>query len=399
MTLSIITNASCFDDAILPPGKPRHLGTPDLNDPAVFYDYPGKAQGCLQAAEELQKLIAPQDFMPIIRSERTAEIAALLKAHSAEYLVALESASQQAQDRSLPNSPAFVHLGLEAAISAGTFSAALKAVGASYSAIDAAMLRPEDPAFALVWPPGHHAEREQAMGFCYLSNAALAALYARDHSVQLNPTRNNRVAVIDIDHHRGNGTASVLAGEPDTLFIDLLYRSPYDHNRKRYTDGVYNEALDRFSAGTKEYPYTHEDVEQHLTAHQITSAPNIVSLEFEGVQNPETILERFLTEALPKLRAFRPDVILWSVGLDSALGDPLGGLGNLPSSFYTMIRGVRIAFPAARHVGVLEGGYDKDRWSSCLKPTLLGFHDEANGPANRSSLFKRYRARFIENPT
>jgi len=64
-----------------------------------------------------------------------------------------------------------------------------------------------------------------------------------------------------------------------------------------------------------------------------------------------------------------------------------------------MIRGVRIAFPAARHVGVLEGGYDKDRWSSCLKSTLLGFHDEPNGQAHRSSLFERYRARFIENPT
>ncbi len=124
-------------------------------------------------------------------------------------------------------------------------------------------------------------------------------------------------------------------------------------------------------------------------------ASNIVSVEFEGVQSSETLMMRFIDEILPIMRTFNPDLVLWSVGLDSAIGDPLGGLGNLPSSFYTMLRGVRLAFPEAKHGGLLEGGYDKLRWFTCLPPALLALHEPFEDSGDRCKSFSKYRQYFI----
>ena len=122
--------------------------------------------------------------------------------------------------------------------------------------------------------------------------------------------------------------------------------------------------------------------------------PNIVSIEFEGEQTPHAIMERFLGEVIPKVLEFSPDLILWSVGLDSAMGDPLGGLGNLPSSFYSMIRGLRLAIPNARHGGLLEGGYDELRWFTCLPPALLALHERPQDTIDRCKAFGIYRGTF-----
>jgi acetoin utilization deacetylase AcuC-like enzyme len=126
----------------------------------------------------------------------------------------------------------------------------------------------------------------------------------------------------------------------------------------------------------------------------MATAPNIVSIEFEGEQMPDTIMKRFIGEVLPLLRDFDPDLVLWSVGLDSAMGDPIGGLGNLPSSFYTMLRGLRIALPGARHGGLLEGGYDELRWFTCLPPALMALHEQPQDTVNRCKVFARYRGVF-----
>jgi histone deacetylase 6 len=261
--------------------------------------------------------------------------------------------------------------------------------------VDTILRSPEDTGFALVWPPGHHAERNHAMGFCYLSNAGLAALYARDHSIQIRPGHRNRVVVIDIDHHRGNGTADLVANESDILFVDISYRSPYDAVRRRFVDGDYDPQQDRYISAGKEYPYSKEDTDHQLSPHPMIGAPNIVSVEFEGIQEDHNqIVLRFLDEVVPALLTFRPDVVLWSVGLDSALGDPLGGLGNLPSTFYTLIRGTRLVLSEARHGGLLEGGYDEQRWFTCLPPALLAFHDQPQDSKNRCQTFRKYRDTF-----
>lgn len=412
MALTIITNDQCFDFDTNSPGD-RHLGTRDRFDKNIQYDYPGKACGCLKAARMLQHRTLPESrstlwgplldgngkaLVPIdvICTSRMPELKELEIGHDPQYLKGLAACAARSKACSLAGGDPFVSdFGKEADVTPGTLDAARLAVGAAYDTIDVLLQSPPgDTAFGLVWPPGHHAERDLAMGFCYLSNAALAALYARDHRVELRPGQRNRVVVIDIDHHRGNGTADVLASQADTLLIDVSYRSPYDETRQRFTDGIYDADQDRYLQAGKEYPYSRLDEDWGLGAHPMTTAANILSVEFEGEQTPQAILERFLVDVLPKVVEFGPDVVLWSVGLDSALGDPIGGLGNLPSSFYTMIRGLRLALPNARHGGLLEGGYDELRWFTCLPPALLALHECPQDALNRCKAFARYRRAF-----
>ena len=413
MSLTIITNERCFSSEAIAIGD-RHLGTRDRFDSSIQYDYPGKAIGCLKAARMLQSRTLPESLSTIlgplvdgkgnllspislISSNRMPDLKELEVGHDAQYLSNLAACVARSKALFIADKEHFISdFGQEADVTPGTLDAARSAVGAAYDSIDNLLRSPgADTAFGLVWPPGHHAERDLAMGFCYLSNIALAALYARDHQIQLRPGHRNRVVVIDIDHHRGNGTAHVLANQADTFLVDVSYRSPYDETRERYTDGVYDAVRNRCQQAAREYPYSRPDKDLNLEAHPMTSAPNVLSVEFEGEQSPQAIMERFLAEVLPQVRAFSPDLVLWSVGLDSAVGDPIGGLGNLPSSFYSMIRGFRIAFPDAGHGGLLEGGYDELRWFTCLPPALLALHERPHDIVNRCKAFAKYRHEFL----
>jgi acetoin utilization deacetylase AcuC-like enzyme len=413
MTLTIVTNESCFglgSDS----SSVRHLGTRDRFDRSIQYDYPGKAIGCLEAARMLQGRTIPSviqsiwgpildgegkpvDPIEITRTSRKPELHDLERGHNRQYLDRLQAITEKSRALAIAGEDPFIsNFDKEADVSPGTLDAALLAVGAAYDTVDILLQSKKgDTAFGLVWPPGHHAEKDLAMGFCYLSNAALAALYARDHMVQIRPGHSNRVIVIDIDHHRGNGTAEVLANQADTLLIDVSYRSPYDEIRQRFTDGKYDSIQDRYVQAGNEYPYSRPDSDWGLDVHPMPIASNIVSVEFEGEQPPETLMMRFIDVILLTMRRFRPDLILWSVGLDSAMGDPLGGLGNLPSSFYTMLRGVRLAFPEAKHGGLLEGGYDKLRWFTCLPPALLALHERLEDTGDRCKTFSKYRHYFM----
>ena len=358
-----------------------HLGTRDRANPSISYDHPGKTNALLTAAQSLQSAIAAGIFhthlapLSMTISTRYATSAEALRAHPEEYLNSLETASSDALERAKRGEDPIAPFGKEADVSPGTDNAALRSVGAALDAVDTVLSDASDTAFALVWPPGHHAEPIQAMGFCYLSTAAIAALYARDHSVQIRAGHKNRVVLIDIDHHRGNGSAAVLANQPEVLFIDQAYRSHYDPRLQRYVDGPYDPATDTYEGAGREFPYEHTDKFLGVTAHPMASAPNIHKVEFEGFQSAETVIRTFFTRVMPAVKEFNPDVILWSVGLDSAKGDPVGGLGLEPESFYTFIKGMRLAFPDIKHCGILEGGYHPELGAACIVPTLLGFHD------------------------
>jgi acetoin utilization deacetylase AcuC-like enzyme len=203
--------------------------------------------------------------------------------------------------------------------------------------------------------------------------------------------------LIDIDHHQGNGSASILANQTDILVIDQVYRSSYDEEMKRYTDGAHNAETGYYVGAGREFPYTRDDVSIGACAHHMVDAPNIVRLDHEGFQNADTLIARFIDEALPRLVQFNPDLIIWSVGLDSAVGDPLGGLGMTPDTFYTLIKGVRIAFPNAGHCGILEGGYDPVISAPCFKTTLLGFYEDRSDTSG--ALLRGDVSRFDEAKT
>lgn len=412
-----------------------HEGTPDRDDPRVYHDHRGKFDCCLASAEALAGLTAPAsaaalrpraaDGSPldpiVIRPvSLDAPDGAILAVHSAGHLEGLRLASEQVNARRVNGEAAALDFsfGQEAAISPGTYAAARSSVAACIEAVALATRIERNPTFALAWPPGHHAEgpgpdgsKDLAMGFCYLSNAAIAAKYARDIATRLDPSRPNRVVVIDIDNHSGNGTTKALANEENLMAVDLRYRSPWCEASQRYVDFRWNPGRNDVSVA-RQYPYDRNDAKLGTAAHPASEAPNVITLDFWGQASseererdpltrgagpaalPEEVLERFINEAMPAIRAFAPDVVILSVGLDSAANDPLGGLGFTPGVFYALTRGLRLAFPEAAHVGVLEGGYDPDNWVRCLQPVLLALHENPADEISRTRMFRRYAADF-----
>ncbi len=235
----------------------------------------------------------------------------LLLAHRAEYIDALASASP---DQGLHR------LDSDTVMSPGSYKAALHAAGGVCAAVDAVLAGDCHRAFCAVRPPGHHAEADQAMGFCLFNNVAIGALHAQSHGGV------SRVAVIDFDVHHGNGTEAILSG-----LHGLMYLSTHQHPL---------------------YPGT------GVAAPEV--AANVVDVPVDAGTNGEQLARAFATTILPALEAFRPELLLVSAGFDAHRDDPLAGLDLVASDFAELTRAlVEIADRHAdgRLVSVLEGGY------------------------------------------
>ena len=199
-----------------------------------------------------------------------------------------------------------------------TWAAALRAAGAAVAATDAVIDRQLDNAFCAVRPPGHHATRSQAMGFCFFNNVAVAARHALD----VRGLR--RVAVVDFDVHHGNGTEDILAGDERVLMVSF-FQHPL-------------------------YPYSGAD----------GSAPNMVNLPVPAYTRGMEIRELIESIWMPRLEAFRPEMIFVSAGFDAHREDDLGQLGLIEADYEWITR--RVMDVAERHakgriVSCLEGGY------------------------------------------
>jgi acetoin utilization deacetylase AcuC-like enzyme len=188
---------------------------------------------------------------------------------------------------------------------------ARRAVEATLLATEAA-LRGEK-AFALMRPPGHHATRNQAMGFCYLNQIAIAALHAQS-------TRGARVAVWDFDAHHGNGTEDILDGKPGVLFASVHQFPGYPGTGTRST------------ANSRNFPVApHTSRAAHMDA---------------------------LARSWEAVLAFKPDLVLVSAGFDAAEQDPITEMTLSAADFAELGRWLRqSALPAA---AALEGGYSND---------------------------------------
>ena len=213
-------------------------------------------------------------------------------------------------------------------MSPGSLEAALRAVGAACAAIDAVLARETRRAFCAVRPPGHHATRNEAMGFCLFNSVAAAAAHA------LGAHRLERVAIVDFDVHHGNGTQAIFRHDPRVLYASS-HQMPL-------------------------YPGTGEASEHG--AGNIFNAPlppGAGSIEFRAVWD-KTLL--------PELDLFRPQLLLISAGFDAHARDPLAQL-QLTTGDYTWIT-QRLVELANRHadgriVSALEGGYDLDALREC----------------------------------
>lgn len=205
-----------------------------------------------------------------------------------------------------------------------TYEIARLAAGAALLAVERAVNTSDPRALALVRPPGHHAERDRAMGFCFYNNVAAAAAHAR-------ALGSARVAIVDYDVHHGNGTQHIFETDPHVLYVST-HQFPY-------------------------YPGTGAATE----IGEGEGRGFTVNLPFEVGATDQDYRLGFDEIILPILRQFRPDLMLVSAGFDAHERDPLGGLRLTTGTFGAMtaaLRAVADQFCHGRLVTVTEGGYD-----------------------------------------
>ena len=200
-----------------------------------------------------------------------------------------------------------------------TWNAVRRAAGAAIAATNAVMAGQLQNAFCAVRPPGHHATYSRAMGFCVFNTIAIAAKHALErHGLE-------RVAVVDFDVHHGNGTEDILSGDPRTLMVGI-FQHPF-------------------------YPGSGAN----------SPAENMLNLPVPAYTKGDVIRELIKTHWLPRLEAFKPQMIFISAGFDAHREDDLGQLG-LVEADYTWIT-QQICAVAKKHaqgriVSSLEGGYN-----------------------------------------
>ena len=221
----------------------------------------------------------------------------------------------------------FLQLTPDTAISPGTEGAARLAVGAAITAVDQVMSGQATNAFCAVRPPGHHAEWDRAMGFCYFNNIALAARHLRQHH------KLDKVAIIDWDVHHGNGTQHSFERDPAVFFFSIHQFGPYFFPGT----GAQNErGLDQGTGATLNVPL----------------APGHTDGDYRRI---------FDQVLRPAIDAFAPDFILLSAGFDAHRNDPLGEMELSEKGFEDLSAAlVKMANDhcQGRLVSVLEGGYD-----------------------------------------
>ena len=268
-------------------------------------------------AERPDRLLAVTDALRVTlphlewREAPRASRGQLLRAHAPELLdLILETQLHQR-----------MMLDPDTILAPGSAEAALRAAGAVVAAVDAAVVGPTPRVFCAVRPPGHHATRDNAMGFCLFNNIAVGALHALDgHGLE-------RVAVVDFDVHHGNGTQAIFERDPRVLFASS-HQWPL-------------------------YPWT--------GAHNETGVGNILNEllppESDGVLFRKAWSERLL----PAIDAFKPQLLFISAGFDAHRRDPLAQL-RLEAGDYAWITrelvGIANRHCRGRLVSTLEGGYD-----------------------------------------
>jgi len=242
-------------------------------------------------------------------------------AHTRMHVAAMRGLGQELAEAIEAGGPSYAQIDPDTAMNVHTWRAMLRGAGAALAATDAVMAGELENAFCAVRPPGHHACRDRAMGFCFFNNIAIAARYAMErHGLK-------RVAVVDFDVHHGNGTEDILAGDPRVLMVGF-FQHPF-------------------------YPYTGTE----------GRAANMVNLPVPAYTRGMEIRELIEQEWMPRLEAFRPQMIFISAGFDAHREDDLGQLGLTENDYTwitTRVKDIAKKHASGRIVSSLEGGYNLD---------------------------------------
>jgi acetoin utilization deacetylase AcuC-like enzyme len=284
-----------------------HPACLDHLTPAGHPERPDRLRAVEQAleAEIFQTLAREQAPMA------EAELIALC--HPMEYVEEIRNASP---------SDGMVRLDADTSMSPGSFEAALRAVGGGVLAVDEVMTRKMSNAFVAVRPPGHHAETARPMGFCLFNSAAIAARYAqKKHGAE-------RVAIVDFDVHHGNGSQDIFWSDPSVMYCSTHEMPLYPGTGAVNERGKFN---------------------------------NIVNAPLRAGDGGDAFREAMEVTIFPRLREFKPDLLVISAGFDAHTRDPLANLNLVEADFSWVTKKLmEIADASAngRIVSMLEGGYD-----------------------------------------
>ncbi len=237
----------------------------------------------------------------------------ITQAHPEAYVDAIEAAIPQ-EGRSALDADTYA--------SPGSRGAALRGVGGCIAAVDAVLDGHATNAFVATRPPGHHAERDRAMGFCLFGNIAIAAKHALERRGL------SRVAIVDFDVHHGNGTQDILWDEPRALFISS-HQMPL-------------------------FPGTGAPTERGASG-------NVRNVPLSPGTGGTEMRAAYEAQVFPFLRTFEPEMILISAGFDAHAADPLANLNWTEEDFVWVTRGLcdlADELCGGRVVSTLEGGYD-----------------------------------------
>ncbi len=269
----------------------------------------------VERIEAIYAALRSSDFAALARQTAPiADEAEVLRCHTARYLAEVS--------RARPDT-GWAQLDGDTFMAAGSWDAALRAIGGVEAAVDAVLAGDAANAFVAMRPPGHHAERAQAMGFCLFGTVAIAAKYALDqHGF-------SRVAVLDFDVHHGNGTQDLLWHEPRAMFVSSHQMPLYPGSGAAEEAGAHGQIVN------------------------LPLAPGSGGHEMRAAWEA----------ALTRVADFRPELILVSAGFDAHRDDPLAGLNWTEADFAWVthaICDVADETCSGRVVSSLEGGYDLD---------------------------------------
>lgn len=240
-------------------------------------------------------------------------------AHSRMHVAALRGLSATLIDEQDAGGPRYAMIDPDTAMNVNSWNAILRGAGAALAATDAVIAGELENAFCAVRPPGHHAGRDKAMGFCFINNVATAAKYAVErHGL-------SRVAIVDFDVHHGNGTEDIVAGD-DRILMVSFYQHPY-------------------------YPHGGSN----------SNADNLVNVPVPAYTKGMVVREMIETLWMPRLEAHKPEMIFISAGFDAHREDDMGQLGLVESDYAWIterVKDVARRYSKGRIVSCLEGGYN-----------------------------------------
>ncbi len=248
-----------------------------------------------------------------------ASTADLELAHGRMHIAALRGLTETLREDMVAGGPTHAQIDPDTSINVHSWNAALRGAGAAVAATDAVIGGVLENAFCAVRPPGHHACRDQSMGFCLFNNVAVAARHALErHGL-------HRVAIIDFDVHHGNGTEDIVAGDERILMLSFFQHPFYPYGGARST------------------------------------ASNLVNLPVPAYTRGDAVRALIEKHWLPRLEAFAPQMIFISAGFDAHREDDVGQMGLVEADYAWMtqtLKDVARRHAGGRIVSCLEGGYN-----------------------------------------